>query len=62
MTEPRNDSFPLSVWIPRALIGLSIVLLIYFTWITHLFKGTYDESFLAPENLGLVRGPLANEE
>jgi len=59
-TEP--EKFPLAVWIPRALIALAVLLLIYFTQVSYRFKGTYDETFLAEENLSLIRGPLAHED
>ena len=58
---PSGDS-SFSVWAPRIIIGVCIVLLVYFTQRTYRFKGTYDETFLAPENLNLVRGPWAKEE
>lgn len=58
--KPYRDL--LELWIPRALIGLSIVLLVYFTQRAYRFKGTYDDSFLDLNNLNLVRGPLATEE
>lgn len=57
----QEDNF-FSIWLPRIIIGLCVVLLVYFTQRTYRFKGTYDDSFLAPENLNLVRGPWANKE
>jgi len=62
MNGSTNTSFTPGEWIPRILIGVAILLLIYFTQVTHRFKGTYDESFLAPSNLELIRGPLAHED
>lgn len=51
-----------NIWAPRILIGFALVLLVYFTQRTYRFKGTLDDTFLAPENLNLVRGPLAKDE
>jgi hypothetical protein len=48
-----------NLWGPRILVALSIVLLIYFTITTHLFRGYFDETFLSESNLRLSRGPLA---
>ncbi len=62
MNNQQTESISPATWIPRILIGLAIVLLVYFTWVTYSFKGTYDDTFLAEENLGLIRGPLANEK
>jgi hypothetical protein len=50
------------IWTPRVLIGISIVLLIYLTQRTERFKGLLNDSFLAEENLNLVRGPFAKKE
>ena len=62
MNRTDDPSFSPSIWIPRILIGLSILLFIYFTEVSYRFKGTYDESFLSEDNLSLVRGPLAHED
>ena len=58
--EQSNSS--IALWIPRVLIALSVLLLIYFTQVSYRFKGTYDDSFLAEENMSLIRGPLAHED
>ncbi|NUN94893.1 MAG: hypothetical protein HUU16_01855 [Candidatus Omnitrophica bacterium] len=52
----------LGYWVPRVLLGISVALLVYFVQRTFRFSGRYDETFLDPNNLGLVRGPLAKEE
>lgn len=62
MNGSSESTFPMSVWLPRILMGVSILLLIYFTQTTHRFRGTYDETFLDPANLALTRGPWAYEE
>ena len=62
MSEIPKDSNSLVEWLPKVLIGIAILLLIYFTQVTYRFKGTYDDSFLAEDNLGLIRGPLANSD
>jgi len=56
-----EDSF-IGIWLPRIIIGVCVVLLIYFTQRTYRFTGTYDDSFLALENLNRVRGPWAEKE
>ena len=50
------------LWTPRVLVGISIVLLLYFTQRTYRFSGLFDDTFLAEENLNLIRGPLAKKE
>lgn len=50
------------IWGPRILIGISIVLLVYFTQRTYRFSGLFDDTFLAEDNLNLVRGPFAPKE
>lgn len=62
MREISTEDNFFSIWLPRIIIGVCVVLLIYFTQRTYRFKGTYDDSFLAPENLNLVRGPWAERE
>ncbi len=62
MRETSTEDSFVFIWLPRIIIGVCVVLLIYFTQRTYRFKGTFDESFNAPENLNLVRGPWANEE
>jgi hypothetical protein len=56
-----EDNF-FSIWLPRIIIGVCVVLLIYFTQRTYRFSGKFDETFNAPENLNLVRGPWAKNE
>jgi len=61
--EPQPDLLKkLSLWVPRILIGISLVLLVYFTQRTYRFKGLFDETFLAEDNLELIRGPWAKKE
>ena len=62
MKGAQGKSLPLSVLIPRVLIGVAVVLLVYFTQVTYRFKGTYGDTFLAKENLEMIRGPLADKE
>lgn len=62
MREISTEDNFFSTWLPRIIIGICVVLLIYFTQRTYRFKGTYDDSFLAPENLNLIRGPFAQKE
>lgn len=64
--NPQHDSkdllSQLNLWIPRVLIAIAVLLLVYFTQRTYRFKGLFDESFLAEENLELSRGPFAKKE
>ncbi len=62
LVMPAAQRKLLGYWMPRVLIGISVVLLVYFVQRTFRFSGRYGESFLDPNNLGLVRGPLAKEE
>jgi hypothetical protein len=55
----QNLIAQINLWGPRILIGLSILLLVYFTQRTYRFSGLFDETFLAEENLTLTRGPFA---
>ena len=57
----KNLRHQLNVWVPRILIGISILLLAYFTQRTDKFKGIFDDSFLDPANLALTRGPFAKK-
>jgi hypothetical protein len=58
----RGNRHLVDIWIPRVVIAFCILLLIYFTQRAYRFKGQFDDTFLAPENLNLVRGPLAQED
>jgi hypothetical protein len=62
MKVSTGPESPYALWAPRIILGVCIVLLVYFTQRTYRFRGNYDETFLAPSNLNLVRGPLAKEE
>lgn len=59
VAEEQESLF--SIWVPRVTIGFCVILLIYFTQRTYRFSGAYDETFLDPANLNLVRGPWAKE-
>ncbi|GMV66298.1 MAG: hypothetical protein KJ050_14375 [Candidatus Omnitrophica bacterium] len=60
MADNQDSLF--TIWAPRIIIGFCVVLLIYFTQRTYRFSGVYDETFLDPANLNLVRGPWAKFE
>jgi len=60
--DPQDNLLrKLNLWVPRVLIGMSIVFLLYFTQRTYRFKGLWDDSFLAQDNLDLIRGPWAKK-
>lgn len=60
VTKPEPGSF--SVWGPRVLITLSTIIAVFLMIRVERFDGKWDDTFLAEENLQLIRGPLAKRE
>jgi len=61
VNEQSSPVSAFTLWVPRIVIAISIVFLIYLTYQTYTFSGYYDETFLDQANMEKIRGPWAKK-